>query len=117
MSDTRNSDSRFSARSAPTKSYEVVGGRHQELGRRRVLREVTALAHDRNPVAHLDRLVDVVGDEQDRLLDLGLEAEELVLKPLAVDRVDGAERLVHEHHPRIRGERPGDPGPLLLAAG
>ena len=72
---------------------------------------------DRDPVAHLDRLVDVVGDEEDRLAQLGLQPQELVLQALAVDRVDGAERLVHQHHPRVGGERPRDPDPLLLATG
>ena len=36
----------------------------------RVLREHAALAQDRDAVAHLDRLVDVVGDEHDGLADL-----------------------------------------------
>ena len=58
-----------------------------------------------------------MGDEEDRLAELGLEAEELVLEPLAVDRVDRAEGLVHQHHARVRGERAGDADALLLAAG
>ena len=95
---------------------EGVSGRHQQLGRGRVLGQVPALLQHRDPVAHLDRLVDVVGDEEDRLAELGLQAQELVLKPLAVDRVDGAERLVHQHHAGVRGERAGDPDPLLLTA-
>ena len=41
-------------------------------------------------VAELDGLVDVVGDEEDRLAELGLQAEELVLELLADDGVDGA---------------------------
>ena len=95
---------------------ERVRGRHQQLGRSRVLGELAALANHRDPVAHLDRLVDVVGDEQDRLADLGLEAEELVLQLLAVDRVDRTEGLVHQHHAGVRRERTGDADPLLLAA-
>ena len=74
------------------------------------------LAQDRDPVAHLDRLVDVVGDEQDRLAHLGLEAQELVLELLAVDRVDRPERLVHQHHTGVGGERARHPDALLLAA-
>ena len=35
----------------------------------------------------------------------------------AHDRVDRAERLVHQHHRRVGGQRPGDADPLLLAAG
>ena len=96
---------------------ELGRRRHQQLGRGRVLLDPAVLAHDRDPVAHLDRLVDVVGDEEDRLADLRLQAEELVLQALAVDRVDRAEGLVHQHHQRVGGERPGDADPLLLAAG
>ena len=96
---------------------ELVGRRHQQLRRGRVLRDPAALAHHRDPVAHLDRLVDVVGDEEDGLADLRLQAEELVLQALAVDRVDRAEGLVHQHHQRVRGQRPGDADALLLAAG
>ena len=96
---------------------ERVGRRHEKLGRGRVLGELAALLEDRDAVAHLDRLVDVVGDEEDRLLHLGLEAQELVLEALAVDGVDRAERLVHQHHAGVRGERARDAHPLLLTAG
>ena len=58
-----------------------------------------------------------MGDEEDRLADLRLQAQELVLQALAVDRVDRAEGLVHQHHRRVGGERPRDADPLLLAAG
>ena len=75
------------------------------------------VAHDRDPVAHLDRLVDVVGDEDDRLAHLLVQAQEVVLQPFAGDRVDGAERLVHEHDRRVGGHRPGHADALLLAAG
>ena len=58
-----------------------------------------------------------MGDEEDGLADLRLQAEELVLQALAVDRVDRAEGLVHQHHQGVGGERPGDADALLLAAG
>ena len=118
VADTRCSASRFSARSAPTKSSTngLAGCISSSVGRR-VLREVAAHLQDRDPVAHLDRLVDVVGDEDDRLADLGLQAQELVLEALAVDRVDRAERLVHQHQRRVGGERAGDADALALAAG
>ena len=67
-------------------------------------------------VAHLDGLVDVVGDEDDRLADLLLEAQELVLQPLAVDRVDRSERLVHQHQRRVDRQRPCHADALALAA-
>ena len=68
-------------------------------------------------VAELDGLVDVVGDEHDGLAELALQPQELVLELLADDRVDGGERLVHQHHRRVGGERPRDADALLLAAG
>ena len=96
---------------------EVVGRAGEDLGRRGVLGQAAALAQDGDPVAHLDRLVDVVGDEDDRLAHPGLEAEELVLEALAADRVDRPERLVHEHQRRVGGQGPGHADALALAAG
>ena len=42
------------------------------------------------------RLLDVVGDEDDRLLCRGVDARELALQGIAGYRVDRAERLVHQ---------------------
>ncbi len=72
---------------------------------------------DRDSVAHLDRLVDVVGDEDHRLADLAVEPPQLVLQPEARDRVERAERLVHQQHGRVCRERAGEPDALALAAG
>ena len=79
--------------------------------------ELAALAQDRDAVAELDRLVDVVRDEDHGLPHLLLQAQELVLKPRAHDRVDRAERLVHQHQRRVRGERAREADALALAAG
>ena len=46
-----------------------------------------------------------------------LQAQELVLQALAVDRVDRAERLVHEHQRRVGGQGAGHADALALAAG
>ncbi len=108
---------RLSARSAPTKPADHVRRRAAEdLGRGRVLLEHAADVEDRDAVAHLHRFLDVVGHEHDGLLHLALEAEELVLQPDAGDRVDGAERLVHEEHGRVGRERARHPDPLALPA-
>ena len=72
---------------------------------------------DRDAVAHLHRFFDVVGHEHDRLLQLRLHAEELVLQPGARDRVDRAERLVHQQHRWIRGERARHADALALPTG
>jgi hypothetical protein len=58
-----------------------------------------------------------VGDEQDRLADLRLQAQELVLQAFAVDRVDRAERLVHQHQRGIGRERARNADALALASG
>ena len=50
-------------------------------------------------------------------MQLLLQAQQLVLQALAGDRVDRAERLVHQQHRRVGGERPGDADALLLATG
>ncbi|MFN8620487.1 MAG: hypothetical protein U0869_07055 [Chloroflexota bacterium] len=46
-----------------------------------------------------------------------LEPQELVLEAVAHDRVDGTERLVHEHDRQVRGRRPRHADTLPLAAG
>ena len=81
-----------------------------------VLGEDAALLEDGDLVPHLYGLVDVVGDEDDGLLDVFLNAQELVLEPLARDRVDGPEGLVHQHDGGVRRQSPRDPYALLLAA-
>ena len=58
-----------------------------------------------------------MGDHQDGLAELALELEELVLQPAAHDRVDRAERLVHQQHRWVGGQRTGDPDALALSAG
>ena len=82
-----------------------------------VLQQAAALGEHRDPVAQQHRLVDVVRHEDDGLPELLLQPAELLLEPAADDRVDRTERLVHQQHRRIRGERPGHADPLPLAAG
>ena len=45
-----------------------------------------------------------------------VQAQEVVLQALAGDRVDRAERLVHQHHRRVGGQRAGHADALVLAA-
>ena len=97
--------------------HVVVGGRGEQLFRRGQLGQRAVRPEQRHQVADLDGLLDVVGDEHDRLVQLGLQGQQLVLQRGADDRVDGAERLVHQQHRRVGGQGPGDPDALLLAAG
>ena len=57
---------------------ELVGRVREDRVGRVVLREHAALAKDRDAVAHRDRLVDVVRDEDDRLADLAVQPPQLV---------------------------------------
>lgn len=97
--------------------HEGVRGVGEQFGGRRELGEMAAGAHHGDHGAELDGLVDVVGDEDDRLAQLRLDPQEFVLQALADDRVDGRERLVHQQHRRVRGERPRHADALLLSAG
>ncbi len=71
---------------------------------------------DDDAVGEEHRLVDVVGDEDDGLA-LGLpQRQQLELQPLAGQRVERAERLVHEQDERVGGQRAGDRHALAHAA-
>ena len=96
---------------------ERAGRVAQHGGRVVVLLEVAAGREHRDAVTEAHRLLDVVRHEQDRLAHLGLQPEELHLQPLARDRVDRAERLVHEQDRGIGGQRPSHADALALAAG
>ena len=93
---------------------ELVGGVRQHEGGVGVLLQHAAAAEHRDLVAELDRLVDVVGDEHDRLAQFALQPQDFGLQILAHHRVDGAERLVHQQDRRVGGQRPGHPDALLL---
>ena len=97
---------------------DEIGGRGgEQVLRRVVLLQHAAAAEHRDPVAEFDRLVDVVGDEHDRLVQFGLQPLHLGLQVVADHGIDGAERLVHQQDRRIGRQRPGDTDALLLPAG
>lgn len=75
------------------------------------------VAHDRDAVAEAHGLVEVVGDEDDRLLQPLLQFEQLVLHVAADQRVERAEGLVHQQQVRVGGERAGQAHTLLHTAG
>ena len=96
---------------------DVRGGGGAQHGGRGVELLDPALPVHGDAVAEPDRLLDVVRDEQHRLAHGGLEPQELVLEMLAYDRVDRAERLVHQQHGRVGGQRAGHADALALSAG
>ena len=76
-----------------------------------------ALVHDQHPVAHRERLVLVVGDEDRRQPEPVLEVLHPRPRALAQLRVEVRERLVEQQHRRRVDERPRQRDALLLAAG
>ena len=74
-------------------------------------------AHDQHPVGEEHRFENAVGDEEHRLAVGDPDALQLEVHALARQRVERAERLVHQQHARIVNEAPGDADALLHAAG
>ena len=71
--------------------------------------------HDAVPDPH--GLVEVVGDEHDRAVQLLLQLHQQVLHVPTDQRVEGGEGLVHQQDVGVGREAAGDPDPLLHAAG
>ena len=87
-----------------------------DLLRRAHLDDASAL-HDRDAAADLERLVEVVADEEDGPLHGALNCQQLVLQALADQRIEGRVGLVHEQDLGIGGEGAGEAHALLHAAG
>ena len=73
--------------------------------------------HDRDPVAHRERLLLVVGHVDERDPDLLLDALQLDLQLAAELEVERAQRLVEQQDVRPVRQRPRERDALLLAAG
>jgi hypothetical protein len=97
-----------------TKSF---GGRGQDPLRRVVLGDARSLLQDRDPVAHLDRLVESWVTKTMVLRTSDCSRRNSSCSRSRTIGVDRSERLVHQHHVRVAAERAGDPDPLQLTAG
>ncbi|MCY1440141.1 hypothetical protein D9M71_564030 [compost metagenome] len=101
----------------------VVGQRHALARARQVdLEDVAdggrgAVAHHHDAVGEQHGLVDVVGDHDHRVAEVGVDLHQRVLQVGAGQRVEGAERFVHQQHLGLHGQRPADADALLHAAG
>jgi hypothetical protein len=93
-----------------------VGRAQQDILRRAALDDAPALENG-DPVADLERFVEVVTDENDRLLQVFLQQQELVLQLVADQRIERRERLVHEQDVGVGGEGAREAHALLHAAG
>ena len=94
----------------------VVGRLGEDLVRGADLGDTT-IAHDRDVIAEVHGLVEVVGDEDDRLIEGALQLEELVLHLTTDQWVKSGEGLVHEQDVSLRSESPSQTDALLHTAG
>ena len=73
-------------------------------------------AHDEDAIGEEQRLVDIVGDEDRGCRNLAPDVEQHLLHHAARLRIERAERLVHQEHPRLVDQGPRDLDPLLHAS-
>src|SRR5690606_18252216 len=101
----------------PDELADVVVGRRADdlLGGAQL--HHAAVAHQGDPVAEPEGLLEVVGDEDHRAALLVVQPGHLLLHVAPDQRVEGAERLVEEEDLRVDGEGAGQADGLLLAAG
>jgi hypothetical protein len=85
-------------------------------GARRAAPNQMARVEDSDAIREGNRFGHVVRDQQHRLAQPRLDAAELDLQLTARDRVERAERLVHQQDRRIRGEGPRHADALTLSA-
>ena len=76
-----------------------------------------ARAHHHDAVGEHDRLVDVMGDQDQGRLGVGPQIEQMVLQIGAGKSIERGERLVEQQHFRPRHQRARNGDALRLAAG
>ena len=108
------------ARSSANRGDDRVPSWSRSAGRSIATSSSTTVGEDDSTstrCAEVDRLVDVVGDEQDRHAEPLPQRPDQVLQVGPGLRVDRGERLVHQQDLRLVRDRPGDRDPLLHPAG
>jgi len=106
----------FSELRPPISSDDKGVGRSGQDFHRCTILDNPAGFHDDDPIAHFQSFVYVMSDKDDRLLDFSLDFQEFILQFGPGDRVQRAERFVHQHDHRIGRKSTGDPDALALAA-
>src|SRR4029453_1051796 len=81
------------------------------------LSEMPAHPHDGDLIAQLDGLINVVGDQDDRLAELTLQPEKELMQLAANDGIHCRKRLIHEQDERVGCECARHASALLLPAG
>ena len=87
-----------------------------EDGRRVALLDDLAGVHDPDPVAQRPDDAEVVGDQQDGGVRLGLERADEVEDARLDGRIEAGRGLVEDEQLRVRGQRDGDDDALLHPA-
>ena len=105
------------ARQRPEEAERVRVLRMLEDCLRVALLDDLAGVHDADPVTHRPDDAEVVRDQQDRSVRLGLETAHEVENARLDGRVQAGRRLVEDEELRVRCERDGDDDPLLHPAG
>ena len=106
------------ARAAWRNRTPPTGGRAGAADRSRSRRQPAgARPHHHDAVGERDRLLDVMGDEDQRRLGVRPQIEQMVLQIDAGEGVERRERLVEQQHLRPRHQRARDRDALRLAAG
>ncbi|EGE60664.1 hypothetical protein RHECNPAF_1360040 [Rhizobium etli CNPAF512] len=72
---------------------------------------------DQDPVGEIDRLLEIVGDENGRHILVAPDPGEFLLHADLGHRIERAERFVEQQDFRLHGKRPGDADALCHAAG
>ena len=96
---------------------DLEPARTAQVHRERLLDAARPRRQQRDAVAQENGLLDRVRDVDHRLPELGPDAEDLLLHDRARLCVERGERLIHQEHLGIVGERAGDADPLLHAPG
>jgi len=96
--------------------HELVGRCSQNSRGCVELRQPAPRLENCNPVTETHSLLDVVCNEHNRLCQVVLNGEELVLQPPTNNWVDGTEGLIHQEHFRVGRQGPGNTHPLALAS-
>ena len=76
-----------------------------------------SVAHDCDPITEEHRLVEIVGDEDDGLLEFALQLNELLLHLASDQWIECRKCLVHEQDVGFSCESAGQTDTLLHAAG
>ena len=95
---------------------DVIGRRVDHQFLRRADLDDLAVLHDGDAVGKPDRLVEIMGDEDDRLVQHILQPHQFVLHLAADQRVERRKRLVEEPDLGLGRQAAGNAHPLLLAA-